>query len=298
MNRSLLAIILVAALAITLPLFGQKKEDIVALQRDMAQVQQQLADMQKVQNQKLDDLSKLVQRAIDSSTQLAPTVSALQGSLQRSFTDALAKHQADTAQSLATINSKIDPLDRSVGSLQENVAQITRKFNDLNKTLDDLSSAIRLLQAPPAPPPAAVPTAAASSAAASTMYEAVYKAYSQGKEDTAMMGFIEYLKQYPQGEDAPSAQYYMGHLFDHASQYEDGVKAFQAVVDRYPDSSRASDAMYMIGVEYQKLKENAKAVAAYQAFVKQNPDHENTSKAKTRIAELRPAVATKNAKKK
>ena len=64
------------------------------------------------------------------------------------------------------------------------------------------------------------------------------------------------------------------------------------------DSSRASDAMYMIGVEYQKLKENAKAVAAYQAFVKQNPDHENTSKAKTRIAELRPAVATKNAKKK
>ena len=226
------------------------------------------------------------------------SLSALQGSLQRSFTDALAKHQADTAQSLATINSKIDPLDRSVGSLQENVAQITRKFNDLNKTLDDLSSAIRLLQAPPAPPPAAVPTAAASSAAASTMYEAVYKAYSQGKEDTAMMGFIEYLKQYPQGEDAPSAQYYMGHLFDHASQYEDGVKAFQAVVDRYPDSSRASDAMYMIGVEYQKLKENAKAVAAYQAFLKQNPDHENTSKAKTRIAELRPAVATKNAKKK
>ena len=46
--------------------------------------------------------------------------------------------------------------------------------------------------------------------------------------------FINFIAHFPTSENAPKAQYYMGVIFGRGEQYEDSVKAYDAVLERYP----------------------------------------------------------------
>src|ERR1700682_2534872 len=71
-------------------LLAQKREDFLSIQRDVAQLQDQVKQLQASQDQKMASLQALTQQAVEESSRMAAAVSAL----QKTVTDRLADQQA------------------------------------------------------------------------------------------------------------------------------------------------------------------------------------------------------------
>jgi tol-pal system protein YbgF len=273
-------------------LSGQKRDDFLSIQRDVAQLQDQVKQLQAGQDQKLAALESLIKQALEESNKVSSTAAALQATL----TERLNEQQARVEAPIAVLGTKVDQSAEELRSTRENLADLSRRLSNLDNKLADISSAVRTLNTPavaPPPPEATTP----SGVSAEALWTKAVKDYTGAKDKLALSEFAEFLKYFPQNPNAAEAQYYMGLIYDHGEQYDDAAQVFTAVVERYPDSPKAADAMYMKGVEYQKAGSDKEAIAAYRAFVKQYPGHANTAKAQARLRALTAGPGAKATKK-
>lgn len=285
-------------------LLGQKRDDFLSIQRDVAQLQDQVKQLQAGQDQKLAALESLIKQALEESNRVSSTAAAL----QRTLIERLNEQQSQVEAPIAVLGTKVDQSADELRSTRENLADLSRRLSTLDNKLADISSAVRTLNAPAVapPPPEASNSAPAAPAqrattpsgvSAESLWTKAVKDYTGAKDKIALNEFAEFLKYFPQNPNAAEAQYYMGLIYDHGEQYDDAAQVFAAVVERYPDSSKAADAMYMKGVEYQKAGSDKEAIAAYRAFVKQYPGHPNTAKAQARLRALATGPGARPAKK-
>ncbi len=280
-------------------LMGQKRDDILSIQRDVAQLQDQVKQLQAAQDQKMSALESLIRQALEQSN----SVSVAVGTLQRTLTDRLNEQQAKVEAPIAILGTKIDQSADEMRAVRENLSDFMRRLATLDNKLADISSAVRTLNTPAAapPPPAANAAPAAPAPPAGVTAESLWKKavrdYTGAKDKQALGEFADFLRFFPDDANAAEGQYYMGLIYDHGEQYDDAAQVFQAVVERYPDSPKAADAMYMKGVEYQKAGSDKEAIAAYRAFVKQYPKHANVPKAQARLRVLTAGSAAKSTKK-
>lgn len=279
-------------------LLGQKRDDFLSIQRDVAQLQDQVKQLQAGQDQKMAALESLIKQALEESNKVSSTAAALQATL----TERLNEQQARVEAPIAVLGTKVDQSAEELRSTRENLADLSRRLSNLDNKLADISSAVRTLNTPAvAPPPPEASTSAPATTPSGVSAEALWtkavKDYTGAKDKLALNEFAEFLKYFPQNPNAAEAQYYMGLIYDHGEQYDDAAQVFTAVVERYPDSPKAADAMYMKGVEYQKAGSDKEAIAAYRAFVKQYPGHPNTAKAQARLRALTAGSGAKATKK-
>jgi dsDNA-specific endonuclease/ATPase MutS2 len=131
---------------------AQKREDFLSIQRDVAQLQDQVKQMQTSQDQKLAALENLLKQALDESGK----VSAGMAALQRSVADRLNEQSNKVEAPIAVLGTKVDQSADELRSLRENMATLSTRFGNLDNKLADISSAIRTLSTPAvAPPPPA-----------------------------------------------------------------------------------------------------------------------------------------------
>jgi TolA-binding protein len=280
-------------------LLAQKRDDILSIQRDVAQLQDQVKQLQAGQDQKLGTLESLIKQALDQSNK----VSTASAELQRTLTERLNQQQAQVEAPIAGLGTKVDQSADELRAVRENLADLAKRLANLDNKLADISSAVRTLStAPAAPPPSSGASATAPApppgVTAEGLWQKAVRDYTGAKDKLALNEFADFLKYFPQHANAAEAQYDMGLIYDHGEQYDDAAQVFQAVTERYPDSPKAADAMYMKGVEYQKAGSDKEAIAAYRAFVKQHPSHPNVPKAQARLRALAAGTGAKAAKKK
>jgi TolA-binding protein len=297
-NYTFHAVVLGLVLSSSLAM-AQKRDDILSIQRDVAQLQDEVKQLQAGQDQKIATLESLIKQALEESGKVSSTAAAL----QRTLTERLNAQQAQVEAPIAALGTKVDQSSDDVRAVRENLADLTRRMANLDNKLADISSAVRTLSTPAAAPPGATdPTAPAASAApagvtAEGLWKKAVRDYTGAKDKQALSEFADFTKYFPQDTNAAEAQFYMGLIYDHGEQYDDAAQVFEAVAERYPDSPKAADAMYMKGVEYQKAKSDKKAIAAYRAFLKEYPNHANAAKARTRLRTLVAVSGTSPAKK-
>jgi len=281
---------------------AQKRDDILSIQRDVAQLQDQVKQLQAGQDQKIASLESLIKQALDESNKVSSAAAAL----QRSLGDRLNEQQARVEAPIAALGTKVDQSGDDLRAARETLADLTRRMANLDNKLADISSAVRTLSIPAAapPPPSATTTtpapavsAAPSGVTADGLWKRAVRDYTAAKDKQALSEFADFTKYFPQDANAPEAQYYMGLIYDHGEQYDDAAQVFEAVAERYPDSPKAGDAMYMRGVEYQKAKNDKKAIAAYRAFLKDYPNHASAVRARARLRTLTAGSGSTPAKK-
>ena len=280
---------------------AQKREDILSMQRDVAQLQDQMKQLQTGQDQKFAALQTLVQQAVDESSRMVASVNAL----QKTVADRLADQQSKLAAPIATLETRLDQTNDDSRAVRENVTALNNRLSALDNKLADISSAIRAAaaaSAPPPPPPAngtaAAPTAPAG-VSAESLWQNAFRDYSSGKDELSMNEFNDYLKYFPQQtETAAAAQFYVGQIYDRAMQYDDAVQAFDAVLERYPENPKTPDSLYMKGVELQKAGRKTDAVTEFKDFMTRYPTHSLASNAQQHIRELAPRPAGGQGKKK
>ena len=213
--------------------------------------------------------------------------------MERGINDRLAQQQSTMVQPVATLGTKLDAVAEENRLTRENVADLATRLAALDNKLADISSAVRTLnamQTTPPPPPGSGTGAAAvtppAGVSAESLYQNAFRDYSSGKDELAMNEFTDFLKYFPMAENAPSAQYYIGQIYDRAKQYDDGALAFDAVLERYPENPKTPDALYWKGIELMKAKKNAEAATEFKDFLARYPSHSKAVDARAHLRTL------------
>lgn len=268
-------------------LVAQRKEELQSIQRDVAQLQEQMKALQRAQNEKFAALQSMLQQAVDASNKVAAGLTALQHDVNTKFTD----QQTKLTAPVATMGSKVDQMSDDFRSVATSVADLVQRMGRLDTKLTDISSAIRTLSAPAAAPPpagsaAGNPSGPPAGMSAESSYQSAFRDYMGGKDDLAMQEFSEYLKWFGQTENAPSAQYYIGMIYYRAKQYADAVKAFDAVLERYPENPKTPEALFYKGVALMQGARRTDAGKVFKEFIARYPRSEHGAQAHQNLKNL------------
>jgi tol-pal system protein YbgF len=267
----------------------------------------------------------------DELLRLRTDVTALQRAVQqgRAQTEALNAQVSTRAQDRAGDGDRqTQAVNQRLDSLTATVTALTRRVEDLAIRVETLGRQMRTA-APPtatAPPATAAPVTAAPATAAPTtppsgpvtampaparpttgalqpndLYQAAYIDFSKGSYALAIDEFREFLRRYPDHQQANSAQYWIGECqvalaqqYTNAGQSERATEAFQRavqefrkVVANYPRGDRTPTALYKEALTLIELKQPAVAQARLQYLVDNFPQAEETPLARERLAALR-----------
>ncbi len=139
--------------------------------------------------------------------------------------------------------------------------------------------------------PASVPPPMAGSAPGSgsekTAYDDAFAALRDGRYADSARRFAAFLEQYPDGEFADNAIYWLGESYYVTQNYRIALDTFRDLLKRFPDSSKAPDALLKLGYCHYELREWAEAEAALSDVVRRYPDTTVARLAQGRLRALR-----------
>jgi len=260
--------------------FAASKE-ILELQRDLTQLQQQVRDLQRSQDEKFAALQVLVQQAVDNSSKANTAVAVIQSGLQQSMRDLESK----VVPSVVGLSSRMDQVSNDMRTVQQAVSDVTGLMSKLQAQLTDLGNAIKILQAPPPPPPAqttvgggaAVPETPTISA--TDLYSNARRDLSGGKLDLALQEFSDYLKWYGSTDLAPNAQFYIASIHSSQGDYDNAVKEFDMVLEKYPDNNKTPDALYNKGLALTKMGRRTDGAQEFLELIQRFPSNDLSKRA-------------------
>jgi tetratricopeptide (TPR) repeat protein len=257
--------LLLLGLMIPAVLFGQKTNDlIIALQRDMSSLQEQMKTMQKEQDEKFAAIQGMLQQAVDSSGRSASSLTALQRAVDTKLTDMQSKLVAP----MANMGSKVDQLADEFRAVSTTVVDLRAKVLALDGKLADISTALRMLAAAtPAPPaPAAAvtqqdPAGPPPGMSADGQWDSARRDENAGHPDLALTEYANIVKWYSDTSRAPEAQFKIGMIYFHNDQFDDAVKAFDVVLERFAENPKTQEALYYKAVSLMKSPDDHKTEA-------------------------------------
>ncbi|HWZ30287.1 MAG TPA: tetratricopeptide repeat protein [Bryobacteraceae bacterium] len=275
--------LLFLSIVLTPILFGQKREDILSIQRDVANLQDLVRQLQKSQDEKMAALQAMLQQTVDASVKLTGGLTNLQRDVDKKLSD----QQGALVAPVAATNVKIDQMSDDFRSVAINVAELVKKMDALDRKLTDVKSAISTIQNPvPLPAPVPGQIAVPSGPSAETLWENARRDQSSGKLELAMDEYQSYVKNFDKTENAPAAQYQVGYLYFQAGQYEDAVKAFDMVLEHWGENPKTQEALYYKAVSLQKAKSLTDAGRAYKEYLAKYPHGEHVQNAHQNLRAL------------
>jgi TolA-binding protein len=271
--------------------FAASKE-IQELQRDVAQLQDQLKALQRSQDDKLIALTTLVQQAINSAQSANSSANQILGGFQ--------SNQKDLENKVVTpvvgLSSRMDQMSGDFRMLQQSVSDLTSLLAKLQAQITDLGNSVKVMQAPAAAPPPAGgsvtpgPGNAAAEAPpipATDLYNNAQRDRTSGKLDLAVQEFSDYLKWYGNTELAPNAQFYIAFIHYSQMDYDNAVKEFDAVLERYPDNNnKVPDALFYKGMSLTKMGRRTQGADEFKELLKRFPNHDLSRQACSQLTNL------------
>lgn len=196
-------------------------------------------------------------------------------------------------QSLLDMAQHLDAVQADVRSLRGQVDQLQNGSDALRKQQRDLYTDLdKRLAERGSGTAAAGPVGSAAGAAASGSdqgaYSQAFDALKNGNYGASIAGFKQYLANYPTGNLADNAQYWLGETYYVTRDYDNAAMAFRAVGERWPNSRKAPDALLKLGFTQYELKQSAEARATLTQVTKRFPDSEAAKLAAERLKRLSP----------
>jgi tol-pal system protein YbgF len=264
--------------------YGQKREDILAIQRDVAL----LLDQTKTLDQKITKMQVLIEQTQDGVNKANTSMAVLESALR----DRFQQQEKNVAGTVANVGGKVDQMSEDFRGMRETIADLSARMQKLQAQMTDVRNAITTLQTPPAPPGGATggPGGAASGPPAGMTADGLYRDatrdYTGGKYDIAQGEFNDYLRFYGTTDYASNAQFYLGMIAYNQQQYDEALKNFDMVLEKYPDNNKTPDAMYMKGMTLLKQDQRTAAAQEFRGLISKYPNSELSKKARVEMDKL------------
>ena len=236
--------------------------EILALQRDMAILQEMMKTFQASVAERFTALQAQVQTSIDAAKQATTAASGIQRALEQNL-----REESKLAAPVAGLGTRMDAVSGDVRTMQQGVSELVSVINKLQTQISDLNNAVRVLQAPTTPPAAAPP------ATATDLFTSAEGDRLQGKLDLALQEYAEFLKWYPDDAQAYSAQYQIAQIHYAQKEYDPAVKEFDVLIQKYPDNAKMPEALYYKGMSLRGLGRANEAADSFGELRKRFPNH-------------------------
>ena len=287
-----IAILILLSLPATL--FGQKKE-VLELQRDVAQMQDQIRVLQRSLDEKMAVIVELLKQNSEKADKAQTSVAIL----ERSVNDRFKEQQKELAVPVATVGTKVDTLTSeyqglrgAVEDINSRTTKMQTKLGDMERLIQNMPDIIKQVLAPPAPAPVPVTQGAPATntppqgLSAESLYNAAMGDRLGGKADLALSEFSDYLRYFGKTDMAPNAQYYIGEIYYGKADYDNALKAFDTVLNNYNDTAKTPDAMFMKGKTLVKMDQRGDAVKVFRDLRKAYPTSDVAGKAASELKNL------------
>jgi len=182
-----------------------------------------------------------------------------------------------TNQSLLELAQRLDALQADLRTIRGEVellqnetqggkTQSRNLYGDLEKRLAALETLGGVGGVPVGATPAPV-----SGASEQAIYDAGMAALRSGNYDKAVSTFREVVTNYPTGDLAPNAQFWMGESYYTKGDLESAVTAYRKVLADWPAARKAPDAMVKLGFSLSDLKRTGEARSTLEEVVRKYP---------------------------
>ena len=286
---TLAGVVLAGLLYAPAPASGQNK-DILAVQRDIYEVNRKLDELKTGQDGRSAQLETLLKQLADANQKLAAEMAAIQESLKNNQNE----QQRRVFEPMAVLKADVEEVSGSVAGMQAALTTMRSKQDKIESMLTDLSAAVRLLATQPAP--AAAAAAPDPGNGATLLFSAAQRDKLSGKLEAALGEFNEIAMKFPMSPEAPMAVFEMGSIYARNEQYEDALKAFDRVLEQFGDNPMRKDAQFQKAEQLASLGKRAEAAREFDTFVRTYPGDDLAKLALERGADMRRGPAAAKAK--
>lgn len=219
--------------------------------KDIAALRAQVGASQKAAEERLARIETMLQ---DRSIELNKLIEELKQDLARM------RGQIEVQA------NQIETLDRRQKDLYVDLDARLRKFEAGAQALEK--------------PAAAAPEPLAEGKA----YEAALNQFKLGNYQSSVAAFQNFLATYPNSQQVPSAQYWIGNAYYALRDYKTAIAAQQKLLASWPDSAKAPDALLNIASSQAEMGEGKAARESLQTLLKKYPGTPAAEQAKQRLA--------------
>ena len=260
---------------------GQNKE-IVALQRDMGDVQKRLDDLQKSQDAQMAQINALLKEMAANTKALSGDLQAIEHNLQQSLQKGIAEQQSRVADPIAGMRTGMDTMGQDLVAVRTDMTTLKDRTEKMAGAIEDLQAALRNVNTPAAPPPPSTAEAAES------LFRQAERDYIGGNNDVALTALLNLVTTYPMSPHTPRAYLLAGLIYDRVKQYPDALQAFNTILE-LPESTTTPDAQFLKAETLEKMGNRQAAITEYETFLKKYPSDHNAASAQAKAAALRRA---------
>lgn len=140
--------------------------------------------------------------------------------------------------------------------------------------------------APTAPQSTTLPPVVTPGSSERAAYDQAFEALKLGQYPEASKRFSGFLANYPSGEFADNATYWLGESYYVTQKYQQALKTFQDLLARFPQSRKAPDSLLKVGYCYYQLGDAVKATSTLKAVIARYPDQPVAKLAEGRLRAL------------
>jgi tol-pal system protein YbgF len=199
--------------------------------------------------------------------------------------DSLLREQIESSNRLrADISTTLSEMDERMEIVESKLVDLGDRFPELSRKVEQVKREMSTQKDS---------TAASDSGGVKVsvdpkqLYDAAYLDLTKGNYDVAITGFSNYLKYFPETEQAANAQYWLGECYYAKKNYTKAAIEFHKVLEDYSTGTKVPSALYKLGLSLIELKSVVEAEKYLQELVDKYPNTQEAKLAEEKLKKIK-----------
>lgn len=185
--------------------------------------------------------------------------------------------RADLATTLSQMDERMGIVESKLEDLGHRFPELSRKMEQVKREMSTKKDSVS----------ASDSGAVSVSVDPKQLYDAAYLDLTKGNYDLAITGFSNYLKYFPETEQAANAQYWLGECYYAKKNYTKAAIEFHKVLENYSTGTKVPSALYKLGLSLLELKSVGQAEKYLQELVDKYPNTQEAKLASEKLKKLK-----------
>jgi tol-pal system protein YbgF len=184
--------------------------------------------------------------------------------------------RADLASTLGGMDERMGIVESKLEDLGHRFPELSRKMEQVKREISTKKDTVSVSDT----------SAVAVNVDPKQLYDAAYLDLTKGQYDLAINGFNNYLRYFPETEQAANAQYWLGECYYAKKNHTKAAIEFHKVLENYSTGTKVPSALYKLGLSLLELRSVQQAKKYLQELVDKHPGTQEAELAKQKLTEL------------